>query len=149
MLFALKKILSALLLPPVSSIVLALFGLWLARYHRRTPPEVSHAGMAGLSSEETRTVGTLATLLRVADSFDRSHRQPVQGLQIQVGRQAVTVGLLSRRPVDLEIWDAEHEAALFQRVFHRKLEVKAVKAPGLRSRARRGPERKVGRPSGL
>jgi uncharacterized SAM-binding protein YcdF (DUF218 family) len=36
MLFALKKILSALLLPPVSSIVLALFGLWLARYHRRT-----------------------------------------------------------------------------------------------------------------
>ena len=36
MLFALKKILSALLLPPVSSIVLALLGLWLARYHRRT-----------------------------------------------------------------------------------------------------------------
>lgn len=36
MLFALKKILSALLLPPVFSIVLALFGLWLARYHRRT-----------------------------------------------------------------------------------------------------------------
>lgn len=99
----------------------------VARYHRRTPPELSHAGMAGLTSEETRTVRTLATLLRVADSFDRSHRQPVQGLQIQVGRQAVTVGLLSRRPVDLEIWDAEHEAALFQRVFHRKLEVKAVK----------------------
>ena len=36
MLFALKKVLSALLLPPVSSILLALLGLWLARYHRRT-----------------------------------------------------------------------------------------------------------------
>ena len=34
--FALKKILSALLLPPVSSILLALVGLWIARYHRRT-----------------------------------------------------------------------------------------------------------------
>lgn len=36
MLFALKKILSALLLPPVSSILLAFVGLWIARYHRRT-----------------------------------------------------------------------------------------------------------------
>lgn len=34
--FALKKILSALLLPPMSSILLALVGLWIARYHRRT-----------------------------------------------------------------------------------------------------------------
>jgi len=36
MLFAIKKILSALLLPPVSSVLLALFGLWIARYRRRT-----------------------------------------------------------------------------------------------------------------
>ena len=36
MLFALKKILSALLMPPVFSILLAFVGLWLARYHRRT-----------------------------------------------------------------------------------------------------------------
>ena len=36
MLFALKKILSALLLPPVSSILLAFVGLWIARRHRRT-----------------------------------------------------------------------------------------------------------------
>ncbi|UCU99370.1 YdcF family protein [Acidovorax radicis] len=36
MLFALKKILSALLLPPVSSVLLAFVGLWIARYHRRT-----------------------------------------------------------------------------------------------------------------
>lgn len=35
-LFAFKKLLSALLLPPVFSILLALVGLWIARYHRRT-----------------------------------------------------------------------------------------------------------------
>jgi exopolyphosphatase/guanosine-5'-triphosphate,3'-diphosphate pyrophosphatase len=98
----------------------------VARYHRRTPPEASHAGMAGLSAEETRTVRRLATILRVADSFDRSHRQPVLGLQVKVGPGAVRVELVSRRAVDLEIWDAEHEAALFQKVFRRKLEVRAT-----------------------
>lgn len=110
----------------------------VARYHRRTPPEPSHAGMAGLSPEETRTVRTLATLLRVADSFDRSHRQPVQALGVRVGRQTVTVELRSRKAVDLEIWDAEHEAALFQRVFRKKFEVKPVLLRGPTSRATGG-----------
>ncbi|WP_298210373.1 YdcF family protein [Acidovorax sp.] len=36
MLFALKKIFSALLMPPVSSILLAFVGLWMARRHPRT-----------------------------------------------------------------------------------------------------------------
>lgn len=97
----------------------------VARYHRRTPPETSHAGMAGLSAEETRSVRQLATILRIADSFDRSHRQPVQAIRVRVARHAVSVNLVSRRPVDLEIWDAEHEAELFHRIFRRKLEVRA------------------------
>jgi exopolyphosphatase/guanosine-5'-triphosphate,3'-diphosphate pyrophosphatase len=83
--------------------------------------------------------------LRVADSFDRSHRQPVHRLELQVERRVVRVGLVAKRAVDLEIWDAEHEAPLFQRVFGRKLEVKAAPAgPATKRRAapaKRAPKR--------
>ena len=45
MLFALKKILSALLMPPVFSILLAFVGLWLARSHRPTGPARAGASL--------------------------------------------------------------------------------------------------------
>ena len=41
---------------------------------------------------------------------------------------AVVVKLRARHPVDLELWDAAHEAALFRRVFGRKLIVQVVRA---------------------
>ncbi len=36
--------------------------------------------------------------------------------------------LRARQPVDLELWDAGHEAALFRRVFGRKLIVQVERA---------------------
>ena len=49
----------------------------IARFHRRSPPDLDHAGMAGLTPAEARTVRKLATMLRVADALDRSHHQPI------------------------------------------------------------------------
>ena len=47
----------------------------VARYHRRGTPKRSHEEYAGLSSALRRTVRTLASILRVAESLDRSHGQ--------------------------------------------------------------------------
>jgi exopolyphosphatase/guanosine-5'-triphosphate,3'-diphosphate pyrophosphatase len=79
--------------------------------------------MAGLDPTERRTVRKLATLLRVADSLDRSHHQPVHRLLARRARQSVTLELRAKAPVDLELWDVAHEAVLFRQVFGRKLVV--------------------------
>ncbi len=93
----------------------------VARYHRRSPPELAHSGMEGLTPSEARTVRKLATLLRVADSLDRSHNQPIKGLKATNGREAVTLHLQTKQPVDLELWNADRELASFRRVFGKKL----------------------------
>jgi|SRR5215217_2751734 len=93
----------------------------VARYHRRSPPELAHSGMAGLTPTEARTVRKLATLLRVANSLDHSHHQPIKDFKATNGRDGVALHLHARQPVDLELWNAEHEVALFRRVFGKKL----------------------------
>lgn len=93
----------------------------VARYHRRSPPELSHSGMAGLTPSEARTVRKLATLLRVANALDGSHTQPVKVLKATNGRDAVTLHLQSRQSVDLELWTSERETANFRRVFGKRL----------------------------
>jgi exopolyphosphatase/guanosine-5'-triphosphate,3'-diphosphate pyrophosphatase len=107
----------------------------VARFHRRSPPERKHADMAALSSEDFRTVRMLATLLRLSDSLDRSHHQSVKAVEARTSKSAVVLTLRARAPVDLEVWDAQHEAALFRRVFGRKLELKVAERT-TRQRAR-------------
>ncbi|KFA88920.1 Ppx/GppA phosphatase family protein [Archangium violaceum] len=93
----------------------------VARYHQRSPPELNHSGMAGLSTTEARLVRKLATLLRVANALDSSHHQPVKELRAVNGRDAVSLHFKSRQPVDLELWTVERETALFRRVFGKRL----------------------------
>ncbi|MFE8602262.1 Ppx/GppA phosphatase family protein [Archangium violaceum] len=93
----------------------------VARYHQRSPPELNHSGMEGLSTTEARLVRKLATLLRVANALDSSHHQPVKELRAVNGRDAVSLHFKSRQPVDLELWTVERETALFRRVFGKRL----------------------------
>ena len=61
----------------------------MARFHRRTPAGANHADLAELSPADYQLVRKLATLLRLADSLDRSHHQPVRKLRCQTTRGAV------------------------------------------------------------
>ncbi len=99
----------------------------IARFHRRGPPEPGHVDLAGLGNADVQLVRKLSTLLRLADSFDRSHHQPVRSLRLQLSRGAVAVALRARAPCDLELWDAANEAPLFRSVFHRRLELSAAR----------------------
>jgi exopolyphosphatase/guanosine-5'-triphosphate,3'-diphosphate pyrophosphatase len=95
----------------------------VARYHRRSPPDRDRPDLALLAPADFRTVRKLATLLRLADSCDRSHHQLVRGVRARLAGGAVHLSLRSRGPIDLEVWDAEREGALFRRVFGRRLEL--------------------------
>lgn len=93
----------------------------VARYHRRSAPDLQHSGLEGLLPSEARTVRKLATLLRVADSLDRSHQQAVKSLKALRGKEGVTLQLQARHPLDLELWNAERETANFRSVFGKRL----------------------------
>jgi exopolyphosphatase/guanosine-5'-triphosphate,3'-diphosphate pyrophosphatase len=97
----------------------------VARYHRRSPPDRDRPDLAVLAPADFRTVRRLATLLRLADSCDRSHHQLVKAVRVQGSGGAVRLSLRSRGPIDLEIWDAEREGPLFRKVFGRRLEISA------------------------
>jgi len=100
----------------------------IARYHRRSPPELDHAGMAGLTPAEARLVRKLATLLRVADALDRSHHQPLVEVRSRRHGSEIVLKLRARAAVDLELWDVAHEAPLFRKVFGRRLRWEVGKA---------------------
>lgn len=93
----------------------------IARFHRRSAPEAGHEALEPLTAAELRQVRKCATLLRVADSLDRSHHQPVrQVIASSRGRQ-VHLTLKSKSPVELELWDVGREVPLFREVFGRGL----------------------------
>jgi exopolyphosphatase/guanosine-5'-triphosphate,3'-diphosphate pyrophosphatase len=93
----------------------------VARYHRRSAPDLTHSGLAGLLPSEARTVRKLATLLRVADALDRSHQQAVKTLKASQSREGVVLRLQVKHPLDLELWNAEREIANFRSVFGKRL----------------------------
>lgn len=99
----------------------------VARYHRRSPPETAHADMAGLTLSDAQLVRKLSTLLRLADALDRSHHQPLSKVKAVPNGRSVELKLYSRAPIDLEMWDAEHELPVFRRVFKKALTFRPVR----------------------
>lgn len=95
----------------------------VARFHRRSAPERSRPELASLPPSDFLAVRKLSTILRIADSLDRSHQQPVRALRTHLRGDTVQLRLSTKGPVDLELWDVEHELALFRRVFGVKLEL--------------------------
>ncbi|MDY7232659.1 Ppx/GppA phosphatase family protein [Hyalangium rubrum] len=93
----------------------------VARYHRRSAPDLAHSGMEGLTAPERRTVRKLATLLRLANSLDHSHQQPIKSLKATKSREGVSLHLSAHKPVDLELWNAEREVANFRSVYGKRL----------------------------
>ena len=95
------------------------------RFHRRSPPDENHPAMSGLSPAEVRIVRRLATLLRLADAFDRSHQQRVEEIKTAITGDRVEIEVCSSQDLDLELWDGLREAQLFESVFGRALVLRA------------------------
>jgi exopolyphosphatase/guanosine-5'-triphosphate,3'-diphosphate pyrophosphatase len=95
----------------------------VARYHRRSAPARDRPDLEALPEASFRLVRKLSSLLRLADSCDRSHHQPVADVRASTTNGTVRLTLRSRHAVDLELWDARREAALFRQVFGRRLDL--------------------------
>ena len=53
----------------------------IARYHRKSAPKKSHSDFSALSAKKRKAVRTLAAILRLAETLDRSHAQAVTGVE--------------------------------------------------------------------
>jgi exopolyphosphatase/guanosine-5'-triphosphate,3'-diphosphate pyrophosphatase len=98
----------------------------IARYHRKSPPKMSHPAFAKLSPAGRKIVRFGAALLRVADALDRSHSGVVTGLSCRITKKRAEVTLKARGDAELELWSARSKRALFHKVFARTLRLKVA-----------------------
>ena len=74
-----------------------------------------------------RTVRTLASILRVAESLDRSHAQVISRLEVQDrGDEALLLQLRTSGDAELEIWAASRHMAPFEKLVDRPVHLVAA-----------------------
>jgi exopolyphosphatase/guanosine-5'-triphosphate,3'-diphosphate pyrophosphatase len=95
----------------------------IARFHRRSSPDPQHELLQPFTVTEVRAIRKCAALLRIADSLDRSHHQPVKRVTVGQRGRSVLIKVRAKASIDLELWDVAHEQALFRDVFGRGLVV--------------------------
>src|SRR5262249_26694836 len=98
----------------------------VARYHRQATPKRKHDGFGGLNRRRRRTVRTLAAILRLAESLDRSHSQIVSGLGLHDRGDDDPLQIRSTGDAELELWSAARHSAPFERMTGKPLRIEAT-----------------------
>lgn len=106
----------------------------VARYHRRAVPSRAHVEFNDLPKKHRRVVRTLAAMLRLAESFDRSHSQVVQGLTLHDSGKEARLVLQTTGDAELEMWAASRHSEPFARMLGKALVVEAVEASHIERR---------------
>src|SRR5580765_180288 len=88
----------------------------VARYHRLGTPKRRHEGFRDLPRRTRRTVRTLAAILRLAESLDRSHAQSISAVEIHDRGDDDLLQLRTSGDAELELWAAARHAAPFERM---------------------------------
>ena len=102
----------------------------VARYHRRGTPKRSHDEYAQLPTTLRRTVKALASILRVAESLDRSHAQPISGLEVNDRGDDIVISVHAAGDAELELWATARHLEPFQELVGKpvRLEMAAADA---------------------
>lgn len=95
-----------------------------ARSHRGASPKASHPTLAVLKPWQQRTIRKLAALLRLADALDRTHASRVDEIYGSIRGNRVTLEVLSRYDVGLELEAARERGRLFEKVFDCRLRLR-------------------------
>ena len=103
----------------------------VARYHRRGTPKRSHDEYANLSSSLRKAVRTLSSILRVAESLDRSHAQAITGLELRDRGDDALLLVHTASDAELEVWATNRHLQPFEKLLGKpvRLESATVAAP--------------------
>ena len=91
----------------------------VARYHRRGTPKKTHEEYARLRPPLRRTVRLLASILRLAESLDRSHAQVVSALELQDRGKDMLLELRAAGDAELEVWAAHRHVQPFEELMEK------------------------------
>ena len=100
----------------------------IARYHRGSEPKDSHESVTTLTAPERRMVTEMASILRLAEALDRSHRSIVRRVEFDIdpelklnkdGRGNVSLLIYVRQGENWEpeTWALKEKKAMFEKVF--------------------------------
>jgi exopolyphosphatase/guanosine-5'-triphosphate,3'-diphosphate pyrophosphatase len=95
----------------------------VARYHRQATPKRNHDGFGQLRRRTRRVVRTLAAILRLAESLDRSHGQMITGLELHDRGDDDLLQVRTVGDAELELWSATRHAAPFERLTRKPLRI--------------------------
>ena len=93
----------------------------IARYHRKSHPNLNHTAFALLSEENQKKVWHLAPILRIADALDRSHKAPVNELQCELADDALILHIGASGDMMQEEASLNRRGDLFREVYGREV----------------------------
>jgi len=98
----------------------------VARYHRSGTPKKSHEDYAGLSSSLRRTVRLLSSILRLAESLERSHAQVIAGLDLRDRGEDFLLELHTSGDAELEVWATNRHLAPFEKLLGKPIRIEVA-----------------------
>jgi exopolyphosphatase/guanosine-5'-triphosphate,3'-diphosphate pyrophosphatase len=98
----------------------------IARYHRRGTPKKAHEEYAQLTPPLRRTVRMLSSILRVAESLDRSHAQVVSALELQDRGAELLLQLRTSGDAELEVWAAQSHLEPLAKLVQKTIRIQAT-----------------------
>ncbi|HEX7182633.1 MAG TPA: Ppx/GppA phosphatase family protein [Thermoanaerobaculia bacterium] len=97
----------------------------VARYHRGPAPKPERQPtLAALKPWQQRTIRKLSALLRLSDALDRTHASRVDEIYGAIRKGRVTLEVLSRYDVELELEAARERGRFFAKVFGCRLRLR-------------------------
>ncbi|WHH60708.1 HD domain-containing protein [Petroclostridium sp. X23] len=89
----------------------------VARYHSRVVPHYTHENYQKLDEKTRIIVAKLVAIIRLADALDRSHKQKLKDMKVQLEEKRVIIRVDAVEDALLEEWTFETKAEFFQEVF--------------------------------
>jgi exopolyphosphatase / guanosine-5'-triphosphate,3'-diphosphate pyrophosphatase len=86
----------------------------ITRYHRQAVPKKGHDGYGTLPRSLRRRVRALSAILRLAEGLDRSHSQPLAGVDVHDRGDDVLIQLRTSGDAELELWAAHRHVIPFE-----------------------------------
>lgn len=96
----------------------------VARYHRGPAPKRSDPLLGSLKPWQQRTIRQLTALLRLGDAMDRTHASRVEEIYGAIRKGQVTLEVVSRYDVSLELEAARERGRYFAKVFDCRLRLR-------------------------
>jgi exopolyphosphatase/guanosine-5'-triphosphate,3'-diphosphate pyrophosphatase len=98
----------------------------VARYHRSGTPKKSHQEYAQLPPDLRKTVRLLSSILRLAESLDRSHAQVISGLELRDRGDDFLLQLQAGDDAELEVWATNRHLTPFEELLGKPIRLEVT-----------------------